>query len=442
MAEKKARAKKTKSTRAENLVIMIFSALIAVTAWVTLSITAFSDITITLKDVPIDFSLEGSYADLSGLSVVDRDIETVNISFIGQRESVGNYTNDDIAVTLDLNNVRTSGTYDIPLVVTSVHGDRMDDVQIGPQKTVHIEFDRFASKTLSVDSRTLTLNMDNITARSGFVIDPEEITITPSQVTISGPQDYIDQVTGCVISFDGSLRLNASENSSTSNVTLYSGEAVFENPRVSLDTSLFNVYIPVYMMKTLPLTLTIQNYSDKIDTSGIEYSLSENSITVRSQNPDVDKITSVSLGYADLRNIRPGAVMTYGIPLNSYYENISGVDLVQASFDLEGYAERNITIPNSQIHVVNASSDYAVTIQTDRLNVTVVGPEDVLNQIDASSFVAEIDLLEYNISAGPRIFSASVYAPGYSNVWALGINQVYANIDPAESVDANEGEEG
>ena len=340
MAEKKARPKKTKSTRAENLVIMIFSALIAVTAWVTLSITAFSDITVTLKDVPIDFSLAGSYADLSGLSVVDRDIETVNISFIGQRESVGNYTNDDIAVTLDLNNVRTSGTYDIPLVVTSVHGDRMDDVQIGPQKTVHIEFDRFASKTLSVDSRTLTLDMDNITARSGFVIDPEEITITPSQVTISGPQDYIDQVTSCVISFDGSLRLNASENSSTSNVTLYSGEAVFENPRVSLDTSLFNVYIPVYMMKTLPLTLTIQNYSDKIDTSGIEYSLSENSITVRSQNPDVDKITSVSLGYADLRNIRPGAVMTYGIPLNSYYENISGVDLVQASFDLEGYAER------------------------------------------------------------------------------------------------------
>ena len=68
MAEKKARPKKTKSTRAENLVIMIFSALIAVTAWVTLSITAFSDITVTLKDVPIDFSLEGSYADLSGLS--------------------------------------------------------------------------------------------------------------------------------------------------------------------------------------------------------------------------------------------------------------------------------------------------------------------------------------------------------------------------------------
>lgn len=433
--------KRVKSKRRENIVILILSVIIAMVSWLILSITAFSDVSVTLRDVPIDFSLEGTYADLSGLSVVDKDIETVNVSFVGQRDSVGNYTNDDIRVSLDLNNVRTSGTYDIPIVVTSRNGDTLDNIEIAPQRTVHIEFDRYASKTLSTESGTLLFDMDNVSAASGYVIDPEEITIAPAEVTISGPQDYIDQVTSCKVAFDGNLRLDESVNNSTGKVTLLSGEAVFENPKVTLDNNLFNVYIPVYRTKTLPLSVTVQSYSDKVDASTVNYTLSEDSITVRSQNADIDKISNVSLGIVDIRNIRPGSLFFVGIPLSSYYENISGIDSVQVIFDLEGYATKNITLKNSQIHAINSSSDYAVTIQTDRLVVTVVGPEDVLETLDASSFVAEIDLMEYSISPGQRYFTATVYSPGHSDVWAYGGYQVYAQVDPVEQVDALENAE-
>ncbi len=437
MAEK--RAKRTSSnskSRRENLITLIVSVIIAVVAWVILSITAFSDITVTLRDVPIDFSLEGYYADISGLSVVDKDIDKVNVSFVGQRDSVGNYTSDDIKVSLDLNSVRTSGSYDIPIIVTSVHGDQLENIEIGPQKTVHIEFDRFASKQLTLDSRTLRFDTGNITAAMGCVIDEEEITVTPSQITVSGPQDYIDQVTSCVLELDQPMRLTESTSVSNASVKLYSGDAVFENPKVSIDTESFNVYIPVYYTRQLPIDITLQSYSDKIDVSTIPYSLSESSILVRSQNSDIDKIANLNLGYIEVRYIRPGTAQSYEILQNTNYENISGIENVQVRFELEGYAEKNINIPNSQIYAINGTSDFNVTVDTDRINVTVVGPQEVLDTLDASSFVAEIDLMDYNLYDGSRFFTAAIYAPGHPDVWALGVNQVLLQISPIEQVEA------
>ncbi len=436
MAEKRTKNK----ARRDNLLTLIASVLVAIAAWLVLSLTAFSDLSVTLRDVPIDFSLEGTYADLLGLSVVDNDISAVNVSFVGQRDSVGNYTADDIKVTLDLNNVRTSGTYDIPLVVTSVNGDQLDNIEIGPQRTVHIEFDRYDKRTLSVADGTLTLDLSNISAAPGYVIDEEEVEITPSEIVISGPQDYIDQVTSCVISFDSGRTLSESANISTPSFKLYSNNAVFENPKVSAEEDSFGVYIPVYLTKRLPLDITITTYSDNVDVSSIPYTLSEDSILVRSQNAGIDRIDNIGLGYVDVRNIRPGTVQTFWIPLNSYYENISGIDKVSVNFDLEGYAEKNLTLTNSQIFAINGSSDYKVTVETNRISVTVVGPEEVLDAIDPLNFVAEIDLIDYNLedlAAGQeRLMNLSIYAPGYSNVWAIGSYQAFVRITPAEQTDA------
>lgn len=429
MAERKTKS----SVRRQNFLTMLLSVVIAVLAWLVLSMTFFSDIQKTLRDVPIDFSLEGSYADILGLTVVKSDIESVNVSFEGQRGSVGNYNADDIRVSLDLNNVRASGAYDIPLVVESVNGDQITNIEIGPQKTVHIEFDRIATRTLSVESGTLMADMSNINAVEGYIIADEEIQISPSHISISGPQDIIDQITSCVISFSDAKRLISTAQLKTNSINMYSGNMIFQNPGVSIDTDEFEVIVPVYISKEMPLTLTIQNYTDNIDTSDIEYTMSEKTVLIRSQNTDINNMESISVGYVDIRNIRPGYISYYNVPVSSYYENISGVESVRVQFDLPGYAEKNITLNNSQIHTINGSSDYNVIIETDRINVTVVGPEDVLDTLDSSNFVAEINLMDYNLSVGQRFFSVTIYAPGYRNVWALGVsNQVLASIEAAD----------
>lgn len=435
MAEKRVSNKK----RRANIILAALSVLLAMVLWLVLSITALSEIQVTVRDVPIDFSLENSYADLNGLSVISQDLENVSVSFTGQRDRIGNYSADDIRVSLDLNTVRASGSYDLPLVVTSVHGDQIENIEIAPKKTVHVEFDRYGFKTLTVDSTTLKLDMSNITAAAGYVIDEEEIVISPSQVTISGPQDIIDHVTSCVISFDGSMRLSESLNSSTQAVTLYSGNDVFENPGVMLETERFDVYIPVYVTKTLPLDVSIQSYSDEIDISTIPYTFSQDSILVRSENSaKIEDVENITLGIIPLREIRPGYVTSFTIARSSYYENISGVEEIDVIFDLENYAERTMTITNSQIHLVNPSSAFNVITETDRLNITLVGPAEVIYQIDPSNIVAQINLLDYDLATGPRFFNATVYVPGYPNVWCYGEAKVFAQVEPVEQTEPTE----
>ena len=432
--------RKTTKLKRSNILLMIVSLIIAVIIWTVLVITQYPEVTVNLRDVPIDFDMTGSYASLAGYSVISKDAETVSVSFTGLRYLIDDYENSDIRVRMNLDNVRASGTYDIPLVVTSERGDQISNIEIYPQ-TVHVEFDRISTKELSVEDGSLTVDISNLRTAAGYVIDPQEIVITPSRITISGPQDYVEQVTSCVLRFDPVSGIKASANFSPSEAVLYNGTAVFDNSRVSQSTGTFNVFVPVYTTKTLPLRVTIQGNPDKIDTSTIPYTLSTDSILVRSQNSAIDEIEDINLGYIDTRDIVPGYAKTFIIGESSYYTNASGVEEVQVMFDLEGYATKSITLSNSQIFLLNKPSDYNVTVEQDILRIMVVGPEEVLETLDASNFVAEIDLLAYPTETGMRFLTASVYAPDHPEVWTAGLNQVYASYEPAAD-DFNAADEG
>ncbi len=436
--------KKNKFLRVD-LPLLLISLVLAVFFWFFLSLTAFPEINMIIRDVPIDMSLEDSYAAVKGLSVISSDTEQVNVSINGFRYQIGSYTSEDIHVGLNLETIRESGSYTVPLIVTSVHGDTLSDVIVEPE-TVHIEVDRFATKTLSVENGDLTVDLNNIRTGAGYIIDPEEVEINPSEITISGPQDYIEQVTSCVLSFDSSVSLRESSSLTPTTTTLYSGSNVFETPRIDIDAEEFSVYVPVYMTKELPLNIIITGYND-IDFSGVPYQMSVDSILVRGQDK-LEDIDSINLGYIDIRDVVPGSVFTFPIVESSYYTNISGIDTVDVMFDLENYTTKRITLKNTQIHTINGSSAYDVTIEQDRLGVTVVGPAEILDTIDSDSFVAQINLADYDYSndaVGTRFLTATVYAPNYRSIWAYGTSQVlvsYAMTNPPTAAQQNrEGEQ-
>lgn len=410
--------------------LMLISLALAIILWIVLSLTAFPEDSKVFHNVPIDFSLSGSAADVRGLSVIQSDIQEVNVSVNGLRYQIGSYTNDDIHVGLNLDSVRESGSYTVPLVVSSVNGDQLNNIVIEPD-VVHIDFDRLATKELSVEDGTLTADISSVRPASNHIIDMSEIEIRPSSITISGPQDYIDQVTSAVIKIDGAVSIRESGEYSTEDVKLYSGNSVFDNSRVTIDRDSFSVYIPVYATKSIPLKVVITGYTDQIDLSDVKYTLSTDRITVRGQDSAaLERLEEIVLGYVDIRDVTPGYVTSFTIPQSSYYTNVSGVDEVLVSFDLEGYTTRRITLRNNQMHTVNAPAGYSVTIETAKLSVTVVGPEDVLDVLDNSNFIAQIDLLDYGEYIGLRFLTPSVYAPNYPNVWATGLNQVYAQFEP------------
>lgn len=440
------KTKSTKSSLKSNRIgRMILSGVLAVVIWFVLVLTAFPETTVTIKNVPIDFGLAGSYADVAGLSIMNREEATVNVQLNGLRYVIGDYDADDLKVTLNLDSVRASGSYELALNVSSVNGDQFTVTEMEP-KTVHVEFDYLVTKTFSVADGTLTADLSNVKAQIGYILDADEVRITPSEVTVSGPKDYVDQITSCVVGFDGEYTFDKSTSSSNTVVSLYSGDAVFENPKITLDTDTFNVLVPVYMKKALPLDVEVQPTHDDFDLSSLSYTINPVGITVRTQDESVANLTEIFLGYIDLRQVGPGinSIFEFTIPKSDLYTDISDNETAEVIFNLDGYATKDITIPNSQIHIINVPDGYRCLVEQERIrNVTVVGPADIIEQIDASDVIAQINMLDYNVVAGDQIMTATIFLPNYDNVWCMGIHKAYCSIteiipEPAQQTENEE----
>ncbi len=413
-----------------NFLLMIVSIAISVIIWITLNMVAFPEMTTTIRNVPIDYSLEGTYADVAGLSVIGDAPETVNVKITGLRYDISDYTSADLRVTPNFDSVRASGVYELALNVVSVDGDQITVDQMEPG-TVHLEFDYFVTKTFSVADGTLTADISNAYAEAGYIMDADEVTVSPETVTISGPKDYVDSVTSCRVALNDRVGLTESYSTGNTSIRLYSGDAVYESERVTINSDSVNIKIPVYIKKLLNLDIELQTYIDRLNVTDLTYQVSPSSIIIRSQNSAVENLSELLLGYVDLRMVAPGVEFTFDIADASYYTNISGVNTATVSFNMDGYSTKNITLPNSQIYVVNVPDSYRAIVETEKIrNVMIVGPTDVINQIDASDVIGQIDLMDYNITTGDQIMNVTIYLPNYNTAWAYGTHKVYCHIEP------------
>ena len=428
------RAKKTDKPLADNnLFLLIMSVVSAFILWIVLSLTAFPETTVVLRDVPIDYSLDGSYADVTGISVLDTSDTTANVRINGQRYLIGDYSNDDIHIGVNLDTVRAPGVYELPLVVSSNNGDVIDVDTIEPS-TVKVEFDYMITKRFSVADGTLTADISNISAADGYIVDPAEVIIEPSVVEIYGPRDYVNQVTSCEIKVQSGATVMTTLQTSNTAVTLYNGENVVNDSKISVQSENgFALTIPVYMRKDMKLDVEIQTYFDQFDISSLKYTINPSEITVRSQSDRISNIDEITLGYVDLRSLDISSNISMPINNTDYYTNISGYDTATVMFDFENYSTKTLTINNSQIYPINVPNGYQVDVETDRINnIKVIGPSEIIEQIDSKDLIAQIDMLDYNITEGFRMYTVTVYLPMYNNCWCCGIYQVACNVQQVD----------
>lgn len=440
MAEK---SKKRNSTvNKGSIITFAVSAIIAIVIWLILSFTAFPEITVSLKDVPIDYSISNSYADNLGWSIISHSDETANVRISGLRYQIGEYTSDDIHIGLNLDSVRAPGKYDLALVVTSVNGDEIE-AEIEP-KTVNVEFDKMATKILSVEDGTLTADISNLTAADGYMIDSSEITIEPSVVELSGPQDYIEQITSCSVKLNSGSTARSSIKTDKTSFSIYSGTNVMTSDRIVSSVPNFTLEVPIYMVKELPLSIDIAPYFDSFDLSSLDGAakIEPESIVVKSQNDKIKDLEKLTLdgGSISLKDITVGAVFSRTINDKSYMTNISGYDQALISFDLDGYSTREFSINNSQIYVINCPSDYQVSVETDKIrSIIVVGPEEVLDEIESTDIIAQLDYFENNFANGLNIREVNIYLPQYDNCWVYGHHQITLTVEKVQqSTDENE----
>ena len=101
---------------------LALSILLAVIAWMVVTIIVQPGTTNTIYNVPVDYSYDSAAYTSRGLSIVSAEDKTVNLKISGDGYTIGGLTASDFVVYPDFSSVRDSGEKNLRLLVRGANG--------------------------------------------------------------------------------------------------------------------------------------------------------------------------------------------------------------------------------------------------------------------------------------------------------------------------------
>lgn len=397
----------------------VFSIIGAVIIWASITLTNQTDSESTLKNVPINFSVSGTFVEALGLTAFDRSADTVSIRLSGRRANLNATSVDDFDVTLSLGNITAAGKQTVQIdVKLKETAKEVTIVDFSPKK-IEVNFDRTASKTLTIDTDTSKLS-----AEDGFLLDKGYP--SSQEISIIGPESVVKTITKCVAQIDTKKTvLSETLNVSKVPIVLYDeNNNVVSNNNVTVDKETVDVSVPVLKIKSLPMVVHFINTPSSFDNNAFRYQLSETKIEVAGPESTIDSMTQLDIGYADLKAIKPGDSVSMPIELPSGFVNVDNINEIQLTIPADNLSEKKYTVKT--FNVIGVPENKNVKVVTKQLsNVILVGNTELVNSITESDIVVEVNLSGTTIQSGTTTVPATITIPGKSGVfWIFGNYEV------------------
>lgn len=376
-----------------NFALAIFSIIIAVAVWFTVSISQFPSKQITVDHIVLSTDLAGTIAEANGLSVINCDVEEVKVELLGKRTQVGNITSDNLVAYLDADNVTTSGTKKLSIKVKSSTGSTYEVKSIRPS-TATVLLDKIETREFPVIPY-----LQNITYAEGMSLNYDEIACVPNKVKITGPSATLDTIDTCNAVLSKQRTLDQTLSIQNDELQLYTvDDALVDQSSLEFSSTSFNITIPVIRQKTVPLKVGISGTPNGFDQEKLlsRLKLSADSVVLASDNIQ-DKIPDeLELGKIPLSDIDLNYTGTFQLSkvLPDELTNVSELENVIVSFDGSGLIKKNISIDPSKVEINNITDNsYTYSLVTQSLDVSVIGPEEIVNEITADDIKAEISFI-------------------------------------------------
>jgi hypothetical protein len=151
----------------------------------------------------------------------------------------------------------------------------------------------------------------------------------------------------------------------------------------------------------------------------LKFNLSSSSITLASQNGQLsDFPNTFEVGKIRLSDLALGYSKTFTIDTGNY-KNMSNLDTVTVTLDDSDLGSKDFVI--TDFNITNAPDNYDFEVVTQSLEVTIIGPKDVIEEITAGDIVADINLLNADKLTESETFNwdVTISFPKYDNVWAV-----------------------
>lgn len=401
-----------------NLPMIILSLLLAILIWLVVAMTLYPSIPKTIENIPLSVDIAGSPAADSGLSVISCDVDTVDVQLVGSRTQIGNLNAENLTAYVDYENVTSTGKKTLSIKVKSDSGINYEVKSITPSTAV-VELDKYDTLPFEVKPK-----IPNVKYAEGKTIDPDEFTCEPDIINITGPSAQLAKISSVYAVSDRNLTLDSSYTLNSDEVQLFSeDETRIDASSLLFDTSTFTINIPVLTQKTVKPVVQILNAPTDFDQSCLDFKMSADSLTIASNNSFSEIPDTLDIGKIPLSDLDIGYSNTFDISSvleTSGMINKSGIDSITVTLNDEGLAKKEIVLDGSSIRLSNTPNDnYDYDILTQKLTISVIGPEGVISELTASDFTADVNLLNADTSQDQFNYDVTISCLTHDNVWSV-----------------------
>ena len=339
-----------------NSKIKIISLLSAMVLWMYVMAIVDPEETKLFENIPVTITNKNELNERDLVIYPERDL-TTNIYVTGKLSNLKKVTKDDINVYGQINNP-LEGNNEIYLKVST--SQRVNYDFKNPVMIVTLEKIISEDKSIKVDiTGSGKNNVDNIMLQDNI-----------DKVSISGPRSLVNKVKRVV----GTVKVSGESNNFSQSIKL---EPVDTNGKVvegvELEKDSVNVNIILLTQKTVPITLKLSDNSE----SGVNYTMSQNTVTIKGKKDIVDSINNIETQPVKLSEILPGTSkdiylqVPSGITIETKYitikKNSEENSVAEYTYTAENIEIRNNTenIDKSKIkfpNSINVSIEYLQSI--------------------------------------------------------------------------------
>ncbi|NBI09102.1 hypothetical protein D1641_03575 [Colidextribacter sp. OB.20] len=400
--------------RESRWVYVLLSILLAIILWVYVRAAVDPSGTISIHNVRVE-TTGASVLASQGLAISEITPQVVELQVEGPNSARANLLRN------------RSGLYVRVDVSSCVEGENTlrwreiwpeninyDDLTV-LRSTVTVKVEKLYSKSFDIQ-----FQLDGKVAK-GYQMGT--IAIEPEQVVISGPVEQVNQVDR-VMAVLKTEELNERFTGDLALVPVDKQGKSLENLELTLSAESAYVVVPVVKTKEVALTVNVVS-GGGATRDDARLDVDPPKIVVSGAEADLEGLEEISLGSIDLSNVVGTKDFTFPITLDPSLTNESGLASATVTVTVEGLDTE--VFPVTNIRTTGLAEGYQADVVTQSVLVTVRGPAEELEKIDASQIIVVADLSEVTTMGGSRV-SARVYLNGSSTVGVIGEYTIAVDI--------------
>ncbi|MDO4862698.1 MAG: CdaR family protein [Ruminococcus sp.] len=406
-----------------NLALAILSVIIAIFVWLIISLTQYPDSQKTIEHIPLSRDIKGSVAESNGLSIISSDVEEVTVELLGSKLQVGNLNSENLEAYLDADSVTGVGTRTLTIKIRGASNINYEIKSVKPS-TATVLFDKMDTREFKVEPQ-----ITNVSVVDGKAVDQNDITCDPSVVRITGPSSQLDKISKCYAVSNKELSLDSTYLVSADELQLYTEDnALIDQSSLKFSETHFDITVPVVTQKEVELFVSIIDAPENFDTSIIKFSLSADSVLLACNNSQTEIPDRLDIGKVSLSELKQGFSKMFLLSSRlegTELENVSNLEAVTVTFNEDDFAQKPLVLDKSRINLSNEpdKSNYTYEVKTPRMEITLMGPADVLEDITPEDIVVDIDLLNANITSDTFSWNAK-FSCKNDKVWVATNSKV------------------